>query len=80
MESNSQSSNSLEYNKIYILIMFKVITIYSEVLKTPVRVFTVENEEDAWDEKAAANQQFGQALVLDEDQYESLKEAINGSV
>jgi len=60
--------------------MFKVITIYPEVLKTPVRVFTVENEEDAWDEKAAANQQFGQALVLDEEQYESLKEAINGSV
>ena len=60
--------------------MFTVITIYPDVLKTPVKVFTVENEEDAWDEKAVANQQFGQALVLDEDEYESLKEAINGSI
>jgi hypothetical protein len=60
--------------------MFTVITVYPDVLDTPVKVFTVDNEEDAWDEKAVANQQFGQALILDEDEYESLKEAINGSI
>lgn len=54
----------------------KIIITYPPEYKTPMRIETIEDEEDAIDKAAEVSQGFGQALVLTEKEYQKLTELI----
>lgn len=53
---------------------FKLIVVDTE---SNIQIDSFETEEDAYDEAVVANQQWCQALVLDENEFNTLKKKLN---
>lgn len=54
----------------------KVIIRYPKIYKTPMRIETIKDEEDAIDKAAEVHQGFGQALILSDNELKELGELI----